>query len=54
MRVDDVWDDCVTSLSVSCHEIGVGRRKELYLAHILGHYLFVVLMHDATHSPGQN
>ncbi len=25
MRVDDVWDDCVTSLSVSCHEIGVGR-----------------------------
>ena len=43
MRVDDVWDDCVTSLSVSCHEIGVGRRKELYLAHILGHYLFVVV-----------
>jgi hypothetical protein len=31
------------SLSVSCHEIGVGRRKELYLAHILGHSPFVVV-----------
>jgi hypothetical protein len=43
MRVDDVWDDCVTSLSISCHEIGVGRRNVLYLAHILGHYPFVVV-----------
>jgi hypothetical protein len=43
MRVDDVWDDCVTSLSVSCHEIGVASRKDLYLAHILGHYPFVVV-----------
>ena len=43
MSVDDVWDDCVTSLSDSWHEIGVGRRKELHLAHILGHYLLVVV-----------
>jgi len=43
MRVDDVWDDFMTSLSVSCHGIGVGRRKELYLAHTLGHYLIVVV-----------
>jgi hypothetical protein len=43
MRADDVWDDCVTFLSVLCHEIGVGRRRELYLAHILGQYLCVVV-----------
>ena len=43
MRADDVWDDCVTFLSVSCHEIGVGRKEESYLAHILGHYLLVVV-----------
>jgi hypothetical protein len=43
MRADDVWDDCVTFLSFSCHEIGAGRRRELYLAHILGHYLCVVV-----------
>jgi hypothetical protein len=43
MRADGVWDDCGTFLSVSCHGIGVGRRREFYLAHILGHYLFVVI-----------